>query len=71
MLRRYKGLSTRIAWRFGCTGRLWQPRWYDAVVRLRAVDDVAEYIMNNPVRAGLVACADDYRWSDLIDSVDW
>lgn len=27
MIRRFKGASTRIAWRYGIVGRLWQPRF--------------------------------------------
>jgi REP element-mobilizing transposase RayT len=72
MLRRYKGASTRIAWRYGITGRLWQPRYYDRVVRHgEAVEQVADYIMYNPVRRGLAAEPDQYRWSDLVDPVPW
>jgi putative transposase len=72
LLRRFKGISTRIAWRFGCTGRLWQPRYYDRVLRRdEAVERVAEYIIHNPVRAGLVAEPDDFRWGDLVDPMQW
>ena len=72
MLRRYKGTSTRIAWRFGITGRLWQPRYYDRVVRRgEAVEQVADYILYNPVRRGLVLEPEDYRWSDLLGPIPW
>ena len=45
-------------------GALWQPRYFDFILR-RAADfgDKAEYIHNNPVSAGLVTRAEDWRWS--------
>lgn len=33
-----------------CSGRLWQPRFYEHVVRHeRALDHIREYIVNNPM----------------------
>ena len=54
-LRDFKGLSTRIAWERGHRGKLWQARFFDHFLRKdedlrRAVD----YIVNNPVRKGMV-----------------
>jgi putative transposase len=61
-------------------GRLWQPGYYDRVLR---EDDnsyeVARYIVLNPVRAGLVASPGDYPFlgsdlisvNDLIASTHW
>ncbi len=60
---RYKGKSTNRSWTVGWHGRLWQPRYYDHIVRaeedLRAI---AEYILANPVRRGLVEDAGDWPW---------
>jgi putative transposase len=58
--------------------RLWQPGYYERV--LRDEDDAREfarYVVNNPVRAGLVESAEDYLfvgsdvWSlkDLLESI--
>jgi putative transposase len=48
----------------GRQGKLWQPRYFDHIVRaeedLRAI---AEYILNNPVRKGLVERAENWPWS--------
>ena len=46
------------------TGAFWQSESYDHWVRdddelLRIID----YIENNPVKAGLAALPEDYRWS--------
>ncbi len=60
----FKGKATNLSWTVGWRGKLWQPRYYDHIVRaeedLRAI---AKYILNNPVRKGLVERAEDWRWS--------
>jgi putative transposase len=60
----YKGKATNSSWTAGWHGKLWQPRYYDHIVRaeedLRAI---AEYILDNPVRKELIAYADDWPWS--------
>jgi putative transposase len=57
--------------------RLWQKGYYERVLRYdEDAKDVAQYIIANPVRAGLVRSPDQYpylgsdRWSvrDLIES---
>jgi len=62
-IRRFKSLSTHVGWRENRQGKLWQRSFWDHVIRrdenLRAV---AEYIVQNPVRAGLVAEADQYPY---------
>jgi putative transposase len=43
---------------------LWQPSWFDRVLRKEEdTTDVIKYILLNPVRAGLVESAADYRLS--------
>jgi putative transposase len=68
----FKGKSTRVSWPHGWQGKLWQPRSYDHLVRrsedLRAI---AEYVLDNPVRKGLVASSEDYRWSGLAEPLPW
>ena len=61
MVRAAKGRATARLRALGIRGRIWQARFYDHVVR--AEEDLrkeAEYIVNNPVRKGLVTSADDY-----------
>jgi putative transposase len=58
-VREIKSLSTGIAWGYGYQGRIWQASFYDHF--LRKEDDcreVARYIIQNPVRKGMV---DDWR----------
>jgi len=66
----FKGKSTRVSWTHGRRGKLWQPRSYDHLVRRsESLRSIAEYIIANPVRRGLVESSDAYRWGGLLDSV--
>ena len=57
--------SKRANAMLGLTGRpFWQDESYDHLVRsLTEFGKIRKYIEENPVRAGLVAQASDYRWS--------
>ena len=56
-VQRYKSLSTRIYWKHG-KGKLWQRSFYDHILRKgEDVRQLARYILENPVRKGLI---DDY-----------
>lgn len=56
-----KGKATARLRGLGITGRIWQARFYDHIVRDgEDLRQVAEYIVNNPVRKGLVNSAADY-----------
>ena len=65
----FKSKTTRIAWTFGIVGKLWQSRFHDKVVRknedLRAI---GQYILDNPVRKGLISKWEDYVFLGIIDS---
>ena len=64
---RFKSASTRVAWRHGNSGRLW---CHDHVVRVEeALFAICEYVVLNPVRAGLVEEAEDYPWGGLLDPI--
>ena len=59
----FKNLAQRRAWALEVRGAFWQPSFYDR--GLRREDDVAtlvDYILDNPVRAGLVASRDEYAF---------
>jgi putative transposase len=68
----FKGMATNCSWTVGWRGKLWQPRYFDHIVRteedLWAIDD---YILNNPVRKGLVERAEDWLWSGHISPLPW
>ena len=66
LLHQLKGSTARYANQFlGRTGvPFWQEESYDHLVRnSREFERIENYIIQNPVRAGLVNDAVDYRWS--------
>jgi putative transposase len=67
---RLKGRTTREAWALGWSGKLWQPRSYDHILRkAESVIEAYRYIIHNPVRKGLVASPGDWRSSGAADSL--
>ncbi len=68
LLKSLKGrTSRRINLALGRHGRLWQPRSFDRIIRSpREWLWRVHYIHQNPVRAKLVARAEDYAWSSLL-----
>jgi len=49
-----KGKTTRIYWKLGGTGELWQRGFHDHILRCEeSLHGIAQYILANPVRAGL------------------
>jgi REP-associated tyrosine transposase len=52
--------------RRGTTGEVWQARFFDRALRtVREYNEKVEYIHLNPVKAGLVRRASDWRWSSV------
>ena len=60
--------TARISWQYGVVGELWQRSFHDHILR-RSVDAgmVAAYILNNPVRAGLVDDWHNWPWCGMPD----
>jgi len=55
LMRRTKSYSTRLWWKHGGHGALWQESFYDHGVRdIPDFEAIAAYIFTNPVEAGLV-----------------
>jgi len=51
-------------------GPLWQKNFYDHIVRRdESVLKIAEYIVNNPVRRGLVSEWREYPYSRFVDAI--
>ncbi|MBZ5619465.1 MAG: transposase [Acidobacteriia bacterium] len=68
LLRRLKGASARESNKLlGRTGQpFWQDESYDR--RVRSADEfqrIENYILQNPVRAGLARSAEEYPWSSI------
>jgi putative transposase len=49
--------------KYGLSGHLWQGRFYSCVLSESHLWAAARYVERNPVRAGIVQRAEDYRWS--------
>jgi len=47
----------------GMRGHLWQGRFYSCVLDEKHLYAAVRYVENNPVRAGIVTKAEEYRWS--------
>jgi len=61
---RFKGSSTNQSWAVGWQGKLWQRGCWDHIVRTEeSLLAIAQYILDNPVRKGVVARAEDWPWS--------
>jgi REP element-mobilizing transposase RayT len=66
-----KSMTTRALWTCGWEGKVWQERFHDHI--LRDHEDprgVAAYILENPVRAGLVAVSSEYAFCGLVDPLE-
>jgi putative transposase len=63
--RSWKSFTAKTANKqLGRTGVFWEPDYFDRYIRDQAHFDAAvHYIHENPVKAGLVARAADWRWS--------
>lgn len=64
----YESYVTRLAWDYGVIGKLWLRSFYDHV--LRKHDDaqrIIAYILENPIKAGLVAHWRDWPWCGTPD----
>ena len=65
----FKSYTTRIWWKHGGKGPLWQESSYDHVFRYNeSMQKAAWYVLNNPVRKGLVDKWEDYPYSAIVDS---
>ncbi len=70
----WKGLTTRLGWQHGLKGQWWQRSFYDHFLRTdEDLEDCARYILNNPVRRGLVSTWKEYPFcgSWVFDTADW
>lgn len=65
----FKSYTTRIWWKHGGKGQLWQKSSYDHVFRYNeSMQKAAWYVLNNPVRKGLVDQWEDYPYAAIVDS---
>ena len=70
----YKNLAQREVWKLGVTGRVWQVSFWDRFLREEeSLDEIVQYVLNNPVRQGLVKYWQDYDFSGSVvyDLSEW
>ena len=60
----FKNLAQRAVWSLGVPGKLWQGGFYDHFLRAdEQVEKVVGYVLDNPVRAGMVARRGEHPFS--------
>jgi REP element-mobilizing transposase RayT len=56
LLNAWKSYTTNLLHKTGITGPIWQRSFYDHALRgEESVNDVAQYVVENPVRKGMIA----------------
>jgi REP element-mobilizing transposase RayT len=66
---RFKSFTTQRAWAFGVAGELWQRSSYDAITDgSRPTEEIARYILANPLRKGLVEDWTEWPFSGILDA---
>jgi putative transposase len=71
-IRRFNGKLTVEARVFDRKRKFWQRSFYDHALRTdESINNIACYIWENPMRAGLVENPADYRWSGSDVWLDW
>ena len=67
-LGRFKSFTTSVSWKLGFHGKLWQKSSYDRVFDMeKPFIEVVEYVLDNPVRKGLVADWEQWPYSKIVD----
>ena len=68
VVRRVKGRSSiQVNQARQTSGSVWQPGFHDRAVRVEeSLETLGNYVVHNPVRAGLVTISDDYPLWDLL-----
>jgi putative transposase len=63
-----KYTTTQVWWPRGGSGKLWQRSSYDRIIRYcESLDVAAQYVLNNPVRKGLVSQWEDHPYTAIVD----
>ena len=67
-LARFKSYTTNRSWKLGFRGQLWQKSSFDRVLDMeRPFEEVVQYTLENPQRAGLVEDWQEWRYSRIVD----
>jgi putative transposase len=64
LVQAFKGKSTVDSYKFGLQGKIFQSRFYDRFIRTyQSLENEIRYVLENPVRRGLVNNYKDYPYS--------
>jgi REP element-mobilizing transposase RayT len=64
-----KFTTTQVWWKHGGRDELWQRSGYDHAINYnQSLEPAVRYVLNNPVRKGLVQDWRDYPYSKLVDA---
>jgi putative transposase len=67
-LARFKSFTTNVSWKLGYRGALWQKSSYDRVLdMMKPFEEVAFYVLENPIRRGLAQNWEDWPYSRIVD----
>ena len=67
-LGRFKSFTTNASWELGFRGTLWQKSSYDRVLDMeKPFEEVVQYVLDNPVRRGLVADWTRWPYARIVD----
>jgi putative transposase len=67
-LGRFKSFTTNKSWQLDFQGQLWQKSSYDRVLDLDwPFEEVAQYVLDNPLRKGLASDWSDWPYSKIVD----
>ena len=65
---RFKSLTLRSVWELGIKGSFWQRGFWDRILRKdEDLRTAVDYVLNNPVRQGLVASWRDYPFCGSLE----
>jgi len=67
-VRDFKSLSTNRYWKLGFAGKLWQTEFFDHLLRSgESYQSKWEYVRLNPVRHGLCASPEEWKYAGEIE----
>jgi REP element-mobilizing transposase RayT len=68
----WKCRTTRLAWRIGHKGRLWQREFFDHLLRNgESCGDKWSYVVANPVRTGLCERPEEWPYQGELVALEW
>ncbi len=66
----FKRYTARVIRKMYSIKPLWQPNFYDHIVRRdESLIEICQYVLNNPVRKGIVSAWEEYPYSKIVDDL--